>query len=658
MKFNLIAITLLVILNISLILAGSGTYGHNFDVDVALAIASGDSSGVKIFANQNFTIQNVTVFNGVSGNRVSLYNGSSGALLNSSNLSNNVAQVSFPFIAGNFYRIEVNITNGSDWTHICKDLTGILPKNLSLINWVNGSFNQADNNGFYCNIERITYSNNLLSSNSSTYTTSTLETRNETFNSNFTIDGSVSSARLVYNNENYGTTVSQLGTNFYNFLRTIDVPTFSSNFDPNWFWNITLSNGTSFPSTTLTQTSDYINLTICGASPQNVPYVAFIFKNETTSQQRVNASITSSTWNYYLGQGTVNKTLSYSNSAENKEYDFCFSPNSTSVFVDLTLSYDNAESEQRTYDPDIVTYTSTITNNTLYLLPTSEGLYVTFQIINQAEQPIDGALVILSRSGFGTISETTTGSSGTTNVFLNPNFEYTLTVSKDGYETFTTTQTFPTSEFTVTLGGTSTTFPDLTRGISINILPKVQVLENNTYYNFNMTINSTFWDLERWGYSIRNSSGTQLVYNYSTLSTGGLLSSNISTGNHTLLTMEYFWRANGTDTNYTVSWSVRTVDSGSIAGFFTRLRTYMNQGIFGIDSFGVALLLFVFIFIVTGLLSYSFGLRSPLAIFGVSGALIILMETLGFFESFNIPRGVLSTLIVLIFIGIYFGGRN
>ena len=405
--------------------------------------------------------------------------------------------------------------------------------------------------------------------------------------------------------------------------------------------------------TTNTQTIAEINFSILDVAPQNIPYLNFTFKNETVAKEDTTAQITASTWTYFLGSGTVNKTLSFSTTTEAETYSFALSPQNRTLLTDVSLNYDNAESQQRTYEPSRLTLTNDTTNTTLFLLPTSDGIFVTFQVINPAEQPIANAEVILSNAD-GTISTTKTSSSGTTAVFLNPDNTYTLTINAVGFTSFTTTQTFPTSEFTIRLGDTGAAGQDYLRGISVITLPIVQALQNNTEYNFSLELGSTFWSLDSFGYVISNGSGTELASQTSTSGTGGLLSDIIDTGNESKIVMEYFWEINDSYNNRTVTWAVRENIPGSLEGFFNRLNTYIGQGIFGITPWGVMIITFAIVFMTVSILSFKFGIFSPIPLISIGTLFVILFETVGLIPAFPVGTSgrtipyVGSTIMVII----------
>lgn len=616
MNYKLIIFPVIIVLILTFTFAGIGQEGHSLTMTVG---SGGNREGVQIYVKTNFTLLNVTKVSTVTANLSTIYNGS-GDLLAISPFVNNVANFSIPLVAGQNYTIEANQTNVAITSNACNSVASSRPVNGTSLDWINGTFNGVvgANGNVFCNIESITYINTLLGSNNSYYNFSTVETARETFTSEFSLPLSLSSASLVYDNDYYSGTITSLSGNNYRVSSSLDIPFGTSSI--NWYWNMTLSNGTNLNSNPLVQSRSLINFSSCQASPQNIMYLNFSFKNETPAQENVNASVTTSTFVYWdnSGSGALNKSFSYINSSELRFYSFCYSPPDRTIKSLITFSYDNVESEQRTYAPDVLSLSNVSTSRTLFLLPSTQGQYVTFQVINTAQQALSGVEVVASRTGIGTIETATTDSSGTVTFFLNPNFAYDFVFSKSGFDDFETTITPSQTSYTITLGGTSasTNSTNSASGMSFVILPSQKTLNNGTSYNFNLTLNSTYWTLDSWGFTLQNRSGFVFATNTSTSSNGGFLSTNLNTVENKTIVMNYFWVINGVYNNATVIWGVVDLSGNglSIFQFFTDLRNYVSLGFFGLDDIGLGIITFFTIFLITGVMSYKFGINSPAAI--------------------------------------------
>ena len=93
--------------------------------------------------------------------------------------------------------------------------------------------------------------------------------------------------------------------------------------------------------------------------------------------------------------------------------------------------------------------------------------------------------------------------------------------------------------------------------------------------------------------------------------------------------MEYYWIIDNNRTYATTSWIVYD-SSGtdwSIANFFTDLDTYLTSGsLFGLTKFGLSIIVFLFIFIFTGIMAYKYGLTSPIAIISLVFFVVVFLD--------------------------------
>lgn len=489
--------------------------------------------------------------------------------------------------------------NGANTTLNCAANSSFLyvtgKNNINL--WAN------DSSGRVSNLTRswtVTFVVGLPQYNNNTY-----ETATESISINIT---GVSDAKLVYNNVEYTTTISGDIIN-----ATFDVPTGSAN--RSFYFKI---NSGIYNTTALNQSVRGIIFSLCNTT-NNHTYLNFTFKNETLAKETVSATL-SGTFYYYLGTGTSNKSYSYTNTAENLSYGFCFTPQDRTykIFGD-TLIYSNIYSQQRSYSFGPSSFVNTSqTNTTLWLLPTSAGQYVTIQVVNGADQPLQGVFVNFSRSGYGDITATTDASGGAI-FWVNPIVSYTLTATKAGYDTYSTTLMPSQTTYTITLGSTTTTTDSYYTGVTYSVRPLTSsTIRNMTSYRFNFTISSTYWTLDEWGFTIGNETDVYSTQS-STTGTGGTLNYDMNTGSNKTIVMRYYWIINDTYMNGTAVWSVSSSDGTefSIWYFLTDFKLYMGQGLFGLSSFGFALIIFIIIFILVGMAAYKFGVVSPAGISGI-----------------------------------------
>lgn len=380
---------------------------------------------------------------------------------------------------------------------------------------------------------------------------------------------------------------------------------------------------------------------LCSAT-LTVPYANFTFKDEGDSSA-INATLESAVFYYWLGADqSQNNSLSFADSGQNYSYAFCFTPQHETINVDLTFQYDASGYVQRNYK-HTGNYTNTTTEKTLYLLSSTDGLYVTYQVVSGSQQPISGVYANATRSIGGTtelISSGYTGDDGGITFWLNPDYPHTLTFEKEGYNSAILSHTPTQSSYTVELSSVSVTVSvsDYSRGISYVIEPTNKTLRNESTYTFNFTISSSYWSLDEYGFVLKNSSGSTLGSNSSTVSSGGTTSFDLNTANHSHIIMEYYWYTNSTYSNGTTSWYITdTVDYGySIWTFFKHLKTYTDDGIFGLSVWSRTLIIFLIIFGITGAISYFSGVYSP-------GA--VLVEIFVLTALFDVGLGMIPTPI-------------
>ena len=203
-----------------------------------------------------------------------------------------------------------------------------------------------------------------------------------------------------------------------------------------------------------------------------------------------------------------------------------------------------------------------------------------------------------------------------------------MSFSKTGFET-ETLAIFPTqSAYTVSIGGGAVTEPDQTRGVSLVVKPQLSFLVNDTSYNFNYTISSTYWNMDEFGYTLIYSNGTIIATETSTASGGGVLSTTANTFNSSYKTMNYYYLINTTYTNASRIWYIQNTEGTeySISNFFTRLTLYIDAGMYGFDDFGKALISFLILVLVAGGLSFRYGINSEVAIMGIIFGLVLVLD--------------------------------
>ena len=491
------------------------------------------------------------------------------------------------------------------------------PNENDLTVWANDSFGNL-------NSLTATWTPKIIE-NSRTFNSTSFDTAYETISLDLTANSSLTNVYLNYSGTPIPTTNlngvwsysrdlpnSTIGNNIFNWILTYDGTNISS---PNYYYqNVT-------------------NLTFnyCTSNP----YLNISFQDENTLTP-INATISTSTFDYYLGSGTVKKTLTYENTSANYHYYFCGNSGTRPLFVQPNLQYkQGTDYPQRIWNPSLQTYTPTTTNQILYLLSSTDGIYVTYQVLDSIGTQISGVEVTATRTISGstfTVGTGTTDEAGLVTFWMNPDFSHTLTFSKTGYSTYTLTQ-FPTqSSYTVTLGqAISGGIEDYLKGMSYSISPPLQTLESNTNYSFTFSLTSSYWNVSSFGFSLW---GDGVPIGESTSNTANTtIYETINVSDYSSINMSYYWIINGTITTGTLEWNVfnsNNETSWSISNFFTDLITYIDvgggNGIFGINQGSVNFLVFIFIFLSVGMVSYKFGVRSPMIVGGMVFGLVILFN--------------------------------
>jgi len=513
-----------------------------------------------------------------------------------------------------------------------------------------------------CNmsIYNYTFLIDTLVQNNNISNLTTAETAQETFIQNITTAGSEpTNVRLWYNGTYYTATTTNPSGDDYLFTATIQIPT--GNGTKYWKYSYELDgikrNTTANP--------QYVAKTIfqmCN-STMLVKYLNLTFKDEGTLAG-VNASITYSSWVYWLGDGSINKTYTYTNSTGDHNIPLCAVPSARTLNVKPYVQYKSgAEYPQRIWNPSTLSLTNSTLNQTLYLLSSTSGQYVTFQVINSAEQSLQGVLVTATRTIDGvstTVASGTTGADGSVTFWLDPNFVHSFTFVRSGYTTYSTSFTPTQTSYTITMGSAgATTQNNYYRGISISITPENTTITNRTSYDFTFALSSSYWEVTEFGFILKNITGDALG-SVSEGTNGGVATLNINTANYTQILMDYYWVIEGNYTNGTRLWYVSStgLSKFSIRSLIEDFKNYFNVGIFGLDNFGLAIITFLLIFVTTGIMSYKFGITNPASISVFVFTLILFFDVgLGLLDNLN-PVGAIPHFITvltgIIMVGVMF----
>jgi len=332
-------------------------------------------------------------------------------------------------------------------------------------------------------------------SNSETCNLTTYETAREGFKLNLTSDGTKTVlASLVYDGTAYASTKvgnnSEMEFNKNFIMSEVDIATAQNR---SFYWNVTYGSEV-IPTKTKNQSVSRIALGLCNAT-LIYPYITFIFEDEETTLA-TNASIDTSTWTYYLGDGTVNKTLRYSTTSSAESYGFCFTPSDRIITNSLELQYSDTGYPQRRWSTS-GSLTNTTSTPTLYMLSSADGTYSVYQVQNTVGSGIEGVEVIAERQFAGEwalVEQGVTDSSGGFTGWLDPDYDHRMTFTKEGYTTQQVTVRPSSSTYTVVMssGEAEATYNSSREGLSWTVYPDLgKVLFPNTtqMFLFNITAN-------------------------------------------------------------------------------------------------------------------------------------------------------------------------
>ncbi len=467
--------------------------------------------------------------------------------------------------------------------------------------------------------------------NSRTFNATSYETQQETYSIDLTANASLTAVNLYYNDTKYATTNSG---NVWSLTRDIPSTQVGNN---SMIW------GFVYAGTEVNSTMSYQNVlpavfTLCNATYTD-DFFNITFRDEVTLSS-INATIPTSNFIYYLGNGSETKTYTYVSTDLQYSYEFCATPDLT-FHTDPYVQYkQGTEYPQRIYDPGLTDFTSTVTEQNLYLLNSLDGIYVTFQIINRAEASLENVLIYGTRiiSGFTiAVANALTDSSGTATFWLNPDFQHNFTFSKTGYNSYNTLLSPTQSAYTLILSTSTDTDPTCAQGNTAEATPTSDYLDQETDYNFTFVITSNFWNLDNYTSSLYYGNGTLIETVSGDTATGESFNftENINTGTSSTFYNIYSYYANGSACySNTKNWITQptTGRAFSITRLFTDTNSYFDNNLYGVNgstgnpNFTKGLLVFFVLVSMIGITINQYGLKSETAIMGLIFGLVAMFD--------------------------------
>jgi hypothetical protein len=291
------------------------------------------------------------------------------------------------------------------------------------------------------NYSDVLFSNEGFIENSQVYNLTTTETSRENFKLNLAYDSSAYtlSARLNYNNTFYTATTT---TSNYNATASanVNIPLVTSQTNATFYWTIGLTNSSGtyyYNSTSNQQTINNFTLFYCPPGVAGTRTLNFTFYNET-NLAKLNQSSFEATFDYYLGTGSIYKTLSVSN-LSTAEVGICYT-NSTTVNIKTNAEIKYGKTNYVTRDYYLTDYSlsNTMESIFLYLLGDGDATSFIIKVQDQALQAVANAYVYIQRyypgtNSYKTVQVAITDSNGETiGAYQTETVDYKHIIIKDG----------------------------------------------------------------------------------------------------------------------------------------------------------------------------------------------------------------------------------
>lgn len=372
------------------------------------------TSGGGTFASANITSNNLPSSNFITNisleGLVQIDEGNTGVwfanlTIFGNSLSEGYAETSLSFIDRNNWTLN-NIGNNN--FRVFRN--GIFNKTITALNnnitMISSSYDGSSGEVTRVRLYYLNYS--LLENTVNTYNPTTYETSRESYFINFSsINGIVSiSSSLVYKNVSYPAIAKCTYSGICGAGVSLDIPTLPSGTgtqNNDFYWNITLFDGTNSLNTitqTYSQQVNQLNLTYCGGGTIAFNFSAFDEQNKT----RINPYSFDGTFNYYTGTGTTYKTLSVTNSSVN-EVLLCINQNTT-YYADAIIAYSSPSTGSyyplRNYFFKNYKFNNSKQDIPLYLLKSSASTSFILQVQDRSLLPVAGVLVNAQRCYPGT----------------------------------------------------------------------------------------------------------------------------------------------------------------------------------------------------------------------------------------------------------------
>ncbi len=272
------------------------------------------------------------------------------------------------------------------------------------------------------------------------------------------------------------------------------------------------------------------------------------------------------------------------------------------IYTQLKISSTNYL-ERQYLDLDLTGIGSQV-NKTIYLLNSTLGSEITFNIVDEGLNPLSDVKTVFTKVINGSdelIAEEISDFAGQVVLTLNSDTQYTINFTRADYEDQQIKLEPKKSEYVIQMVRSVGKYnQSVHEGIRYSFSPINEVLNNNTNFNFTFTLNSSVWPLTNCTLFLKN--GSQILNQTSSFTSNScFLSIEQNTGNMSNITSEAVYELDS-QFNFTVIQQYRVIftyeGQFSLKNFLDDLSEFGGAGF---DSFGRMILAIIIIFIITAL---------------------------------------------------------
>lgn len=339
---------------------------------------------------------------------------------------------------------------------------------------------------------------------------------------NFTLANATSaSAYFVFGTSNTTMTNSGVAPNYVFTTNTALPPAATAN--GTWFYKATLANGSTYETTYSTSIDvNQSGFFVCNGT--NTQSIFYLFQDAVFLTPINGAFQGTYVW---IGDDGVSTSTTLTNSSTNAT--ICITPPTFNRVATATEVLSAAGYLSSVATTPAMNYSAFSLNKIIFLINSSSGAFYTFQVINQYNSPVNGAIVKIT---LGTTTTTlTTDITGSVYVALIQLSTYQVNVSATSYQNLSfqfvagTSTTIQVKLSNINPNPPPSNFTDVFQDVQYMLMPDSTSVDNTTPIVYSTS--SPTGNLLAWGmYIYKNFQGTStLVYNTtSAVATGGSLS--------------------------------------------------------------------------------------------------------------------------------------